>query len=218
MSASNTAFLFVPGAWCPGYYYHKVAEKIQAQGYKAVYMDLLSMGRKDKAPSLQDVAAHVRSEATDLLGAGHDLVIVGNSYGGFVTLEVCKGLVQTEGSKGGQLKHIITINSPLGQKGQSMKDLVGDEAPIPKDDSDPWLDPVPAHLGYPLLFGSLAEAEGKEYAGMMGAQSLRPLLEPLTFAAYEEVPCTAVISGKDLAYKPESQNEVCVVLGVEFLR
>jgi hypothetical protein len=208
MSPSKTAFLFVPGAWCPGYYYHKVAEKLQAQGHEAVYVDLPSVGRKDDAPGLQDDAAYVHSKATALLDAGNDLVIVGNSYGGFVTVEACKGLVEKRTSSSGQLKHIITINSPLGQKGQSADDLVGDQAPIPKDSTDPWIDPIPGAIAYQVFFGSLGEEEGIKYGNMVAAQSLRALLEPLTFAAYEEVPCTVVISGKDIAFKTETQHVV----------
>ena len=209
MSASKFAFLFVPGAWCPGYYFHKVATKLQSRGYEAVYVNLPSFGRKDKAPGLQDDAAYVRAKATAFLSAGNDVAIVGNSYGGFVSLEACKGLVAPNGAHSGQLKHIITINSPLALKGQSMNDVVGDQAPIPQDSTDPWIDPVPGELGYRVLFGSLGEEEGLKYAAMAGAQSLKPLLEPLTFAAYEEVPCTAVISGKDLAFKPDSQIKAC---------
>ncbi|KAF2679400.1 alpha/beta-hydrolase [Lentithecium fluviatile CBS 122367] len=212
MAASKVAFLFVPGSWCPGYYFHKVSSKLEAQGYTAISVNLPSVGRKDLIPGLEDDAAHVRSEATAFLDAGKDVVIVGNSYGGFVTLEACKGLprklddASKEGS--GILKHIVTINSPLAQKGQSMQDLVGDQAPIPKDSTDPWIEPVPGELGYRVLFGSLNEEEGMKYAGMVQAQCIKPLLEPLTFVGYEEVGCTAVISGKDLAFKKEKQFEL----------
>lgn len=207
---SKSAFLFVPGAWCPSTYFEKVASKLHAQGHSAVAIDLPSVGRKDFMPGLQDDAGHVRSKACELLSTGKHLTIVGNSYGGFVTLEACKGLLEKEkiGENGGVLRSIVTINSPLAQKGQSMNDLVGDQAPIPQDPTDPWIEPVPGELGYRVLFGSLGEEEGLEYAAMAKAQCVKPLLEPLSYAAYEEVDCTVVISEKDLAFKPETQNEV----------
>jgi pimeloyl-ACP methyl ester carboxylesterase len=205
MSSSNTAFLFVPGAWCPGYYYHKVTKKLQDLGHSATYTDLPSVGRKDIVPGLDDDAAHVRIQANALLDAGKDVVIVGNSYGGFVVLEACKGLTHRDG-----LKHIITINSPLALKGQTMQDLVGDQAPVPKDDTKSWIEAGPVELGLMVFFGSLPEEEGRKYAAMVKEQSVKPLREPLSFAAYEEVPCTAVISGKDLAFKTQSQHEVRV--------
>jgi pimeloyl-ACP methyl ester carboxylesterase len=206
----KTAFLFVPGAFCPGSYYHKVTSNLQARGHEAEYLDLPSVGRKDPAPGLQDDASHIRAHATALLDAGKDLVLVGNSYGGFAILEACKGLLNRDASTSGQVKRIVTINSPLAQKGQSMKDLVGDLAPIPEDDSEPWVEPGPVEFGQIVFFGSLGEEEGRRYAGMTRAQSVKPLLEPLSFAALKEVECTVVVSEKDLAYKKERQDEVCV--------
>lgn len=208
MSTPKVAFLCVPGSWCPGYYFHKLTEKLQANGYNATFVDLPSVGRKDEAPGLQDDVAHVRAKGNALLDAGYDLILVGNSYGGFVVLESSKTLVGKSTSNRGSLKHMITINSPSAKPGQSMFDLVGDQAPIPKDSTDPWIEAVPAEFAYRGLFGSLPEEEGLKYGAMVGAQSMKPLLEPLTFAAYEQVPCTAIICGKDIAFKPETQHKV----------
>lgn len=46
MYTTKTAFTFIPGAWCPGYYYHKVTEKLQSLGYSAQYIDLPSVEKR----------------------------------------------------------------------------------------------------------------------------------------------------------------------------
>jgi hypothetical protein len=108
----------------------------------------------------------------------------------------------------GELKNIVTINLPPGIPGQLTKDHVGDQAPIPEETSNPWVDPLSGELGYRVLFGALNEEDGVRYAALVEAQSLNALVEPLAFAAFEVLPTTAVISEKDLAFKPETQDKV----------
>jgi pimeloyl-ACP methyl ester carboxylesterase len=221
MSAQKTAFLFVPGAWCPGFYFHKVTEKLQVQGYEAQYVDLPSVGKKDVAPDLEDDVAIVRSAAIALLDAGNNLIIGGNSYGGFVTLESCKSLVESaRPNSAGHLVHILIIDSFLAEVGDTMKDLA-EGAPVPDNIDDPWIEPVPGVLGYQFFCGSLPAEEGMKYGNMIEAQSVKPMFDPLTFAAYEEVPTTMVIGGRDIALKPERQHESfdkAVKRGVKGLR
>ncbi|KAF2241764.1 alpha/beta-hydrolase [Trematosphaeria pertusa] len=211
MSHSTTAFLFVPGAWCPSTYYSKVVSLLTAQGYTAFAFNLPSCGKKDTVPTFADDVTHIRSHATSLLDAGKDVVIVGNSYGGFVTLESCKGLAkkdrEADGKTGGTLKGIILIGSFLAEVGNTMKELTAGHVPLPPDLSDPWIEPVPGDAGYRFLCGSLPEEEGLKWGNMVRAQCVAPFVEPLTYAAYEEVPTTMVIGGKDVALPPDVQHE-----------
>ncbi|KAF2642936.1 alpha/beta-hydrolase [Massarina eburnea CBS 473.64] len=224
MPPKKTAFLFIPGAWCPAYFFHKVTEKLQAQGYTAQALDLPSIGKKATTPGLQDDIAYVRSAATALLDAGKDLVIVGNSYGGFVTLESAKTLVKSARDHvvgGGELKHLILISSFCAEVGDTMKALATD-APLPASPGeDPWIEPVPGEMNYRFLCGSLSEEEGLRYGNMVRAQCVRPMFEPLTFAAYEVVETTVVVGGRDCALRPEVQEKSfrsAVERGVEGLR
>ncbi|KAJ4289060.1 hypothetical protein N0V90_011402 [Kalmusia sp. IMI 367209] len=205
MSGSKTAFLFIPGAWCPGYYNHYVTEKLQALGHEAIYVDLPSSGKKSGAPGLEDDASHVRAKAAAILDSGKDLVIAGNSYGGFVAQESSKGLTRADRGEGGQLKHIILIASLFAKKGQTMKDLVGDQVPIPEENE--WIEAPPGEMAYKAFFGSLSEEDGLRYGNMIWQQSVRALVEPLTFTAWETVPTTTVVAGKDLALNPQTQIE-----------
>ncbi|KAJ4353660.1 uncharacterized protein N0V89_005390 [Didymosphaeria variabile] len=202
---ANTAFLFVPGAWCPGFYNHKVTDKLQALGYHAVYVDLPSSGKKDDAPGLQEDASHVRTHAAAILDSGSNLVIAGNSYGAFVAQEACEGLTKASRPDGSHVCHIVIIASFFARKGQTMKDLVDGQVPIPEDNE--WLEAPPGDAAYKAFFSSLSEDEGLKYGNMLREQSTRALVEPLTFAAWETVPTTMVVAGKDLALKPQTQSE-----------
>ncbi|KAF1952698.1 alpha/beta-hydrolase [Byssothecium circinans] len=222
MAAKNTAFLFVPGAWCPGYYFHKVTEKLEAQGYETKSIDNATLGKQEIAPPLEDDLNRVRSVAASFLDRGKDLVIVASSYGGFVTSESCKTLVKSARKDSpGELKHIVLLGSVMPEVGERMKDLV-ERAPLPESaDEHSWVEVLDAEQNYQQLFGSLPEDEGLKYGKLAKAQSMRSMFEPLTFAAYEHVPTTMVIPGRDLVLPPEFQDsmfERAVKRGVKGLR
>ncbi|KAL1608073.1 hypothetical protein SLS60_003012 [Paraconiothyrium brasiliense] len=86
-----------------------------------------------------------------------------------------------------------------------MKDLVDGQVPIPEENE--WIEAPPGEVAYKAFFGSLSEDEGVKYGNMFREQSTRALIEPLTFAAWETVPTTMVVAGKDLALKPQTQSE-----------
>ncbi|CAO2657749.1 Nn.00g038750.m01.CDS01 [Neocucurbitaria sp. VM-36] len=225
MSPSNTAFFFVPGAFCPASYYDKVASLLKARGYSARALDLPSMdlALKDagKTPGLYDDAKYVRENMSDVLDdlrEGKDVIIVASSYGGAVTFEACNGITADErresgkGTRsGGELKHLVLLGVLLAEPGPTVKELVGANVPVDTDSRMPnaatHIDAIDPTIAGAVLCGSLPREE-QEYYGAMGKSiCAQAFNEPLTFAAWEKVPTTLIIGDKDLALAPEKQHE-----------
>ncbi|KAJ4373803.1 hypothetical protein N0V83_002542 [Neocucurbitaria cava] len=237
MSPSSTAFFFVPGAFCPGSYYHKVVSLLQARGYYARALDLPSMDpalrEAGETPGLYADADYVRENVSGPLDEGKHVIIVASSYGSAVTLEACKGITAGEREvnrkgmgSGGELKHLVLLGVLLADAGPTVTELISGVVSV--DDTDARMPGVVTHiepndvgLTSAVLCGSLPKEE-QEYYGAMGKPiSAKAFNEPLTFAAWEKVPTTLIIGDKDLALAPERQHEYfdkAVGKGVSHLR
>jgi pimeloyl-ACP methyl ester carboxylesterase len=225
MSPPNPTFIFVPGAFSPAHYFHKVLSILHTRGFTtSLALDLPSMDptlhAEGQTPGLYADASLVRDTATSFLTSGQDVILVGNSYGGAVSQEASKGLVGAgQGNGKGQLKQIILINSLMCDAGFTIADLVGGNLPL--DTSTKYIPPIdPAVAGH-VLFPSLPKAEQDEYAAMGKQMSALALLEPLTFAAWKEVDFTVIIGEKDVPAPIEKQVEFydkAVEIGVKGAR
>ena len=199
--SAKPVFILVPGAFCPGLYFHKVADILKSQGYEAISIDRPTLGRKPEipAPSLYDDGDHVRSIAAGLLDSGKDVILCANSYGGSVVYEACKGITKSERSSkpGGDLRHLVLLGSLLSPKGITVAELLGVQISMDPEEegSGPtYMDQPPAAAMQEVLFGSLPDEEKKHYGSMGRPQSRASMTVPMTFAAYEVVPTTLVIS------------------------
>lgn len=207
-STSKPSFIFIPGAWCPGSYYEKVIPILQSAGYEGIAIDLLSVGRKDTAPTGYDDAAHLRAKATELLDQGKDVILVANSYGGWVAQEASKGLARADRNTGGAVVHLVLLDTLLVPEGATFSSLVAQYVPAPITDPNiEWIDPVPGEHAGALLFGSMSQEEQLHYSNMGAAHSMKSLADPLTYAAWQHIPTTSVIGENDLALPPEVQHK-----------
>jgi pimeloyl-ACP methyl ester carboxylesterase len=211
MSPPNPTFIFVPGAFSPSHYFHKVLSLLHTKGFStAQAVDLPSMDpelhAQGQAPGLYADASFLRDIASSCLASGQDVILVGNSYGGAIAQEASKGLVNTSVGEGkGQLKHIILLNSLMADAGFTIADLVGGNLPL--DTSTKYIPPIDLAFAGAVLFPSLPKAEQDEYAAMAKQISAQAFLEPLTYAAWKEVDFTVIISGNDVPAPAERQVE-----------
>lgn len=209
-TARKTTFLCIPGAMCPGYFYHKVTEQLQAKGFEAQYIDNRTLGRQSIPPGLEDDVEQIRTVATALLDAGKDVILVGNSYGGALASEVCKTLIPTarpDATASGVLKHLVILSSFLPLEGETMK-VLAQSALLPDDpDEQQWLGPFPAEMAYAAFFPRVSTEEGPKYAAMTNAQAMKPLFQPLTFPGWKYIPTTYVVPENDQAVLPELQHQ-----------
>jgi pimeloyl-ACP methyl ester carboxylesterase len=210
MSPKNTTFIFIPGAFSPSHYFHKVLSLLHSQGYTAsLAIDLPSLDASlhsaGETPGLYADAAFVRDTATTHLTSGRDVILVGNSYGGAVASEAAKGLIIPKQDGKGELKHVILINSLMADVGFTIADLVGGNLPL--DLSGPTIPPIDPLYAGSVLFPSLPKDEQDELAKMGKAMSSSAFLEPLTYAAWRDVEYTVIIAGNDVPAPPEKQME-----------
>jgi pimeloyl-ACP methyl ester carboxylesterase len=210
MSPQNTTFIFIPGAFSPSHYFHKVLSLLHSHGYTtSIALDLpsldASLHARGETPGLYADATFVRDTATTHLTSGRDVILVGNSYGGAVASEAAKGLVVPKEDSKGQLKHIILINSLMADVGFTIADLVGGNLAL--DTSATTIPPIdPAYAGS-VLFPSLPKAEQDELASMGKSMSSSAFLEPLTYAAWKDVEYTVIIAENDVPAPLEKQVE-----------
>jgi pimeloyl-ACP methyl ester carboxylesterase len=218
MFPSNTAFFCIPGGFCPGAYFHKVVDLLQAQGHEATALDLPSMDAslrdQGKMPGMYDDAVYVRSAVSKSMDKGKDVVLVASSYGGAVVFEACKGLMGEErgaGKKGGELKHLVLLGVLLCEPGITVKELVEVNVPMGEDleptPAPTHIPPMPASIAGPLLCGSLSEEEQEHYLGMAKPISVQAFVEPITYVGWKDVLSTLIIGEKDVILSPERQTE-----------
>jgi pimeloyl-ACP methyl ester carboxylesterase len=213
MSPQTTTFIFVPGAFSPSHYFHKVLSLLHSRGYTtSLALDLPSMDAtlhaQNLTPGLYADASFVRDTITTHLSSGEDVILVGNSYGGAVASEAAKGLIHPNQAKQdgkGALKHIILINSLMADTTFTIADLVGGNLPL--DTSSPTIPPIDPSYAGSVLFPSLPLAEQIELANMGIPISSKAFLEPLTYAAWRDVEYTVVIGGNDVPAPRERQEE-----------
>jgi pimeloyl-ACP methyl ester carboxylesterase len=203
-------FILVPGAFCPSHYFHKVIALLSPT-HTVTAVDLPSMSaslRAQKTPAgLYADAEHVRNIARVSLDQGHDVVLVGSSYGAAVCMEACKSLTgRAEGQA--RIIHIIALCSIMADVGFTIADLVGGNLPIETGSSSPtYHETMDPSVAGALLCGSLPKSEQDEYTAMGKAICAKAFAEPLTFAAWKEVPMTLVVAGADMVLPVEKQVE-----------
>ena len=218
LSSSTTAFVLVPGGFCPSSLWEGVVGILSSQGYPVHAIDLPSVGERLEGPaSMQDDAAHVRSKCSEYMSSGKNVVLVGNSYGGFVITEAAKGLDLPQSKSNqqqGKLIHLIYLASLLAPLGTTVSALLAGEIPVatsPPPSSSPsvpagYLPPPPPSLSGPMIFSLLPPPQQSHHASLCLPMSAAAQIDPLTYAGYEAFPTTMVIPKLDKCVDPEWQR------------
>jgi pimeloyl-ACP methyl ester carboxylesterase len=166
-----------------------------------------SLRAQNTSAGLYADAEHVRSIAAASLDQGHNVILVGSSYGGAVCMETCKSLTG-RGEDQAQVVHIVALGTIMADVGFTIADLVGGNLPIESGSSRPtYHEPIDPSVTGAVLCGSLPKHEQDEYAAMGIPICAQAFTEPLTFAAWKEVPTTLVVAGADMALPVEKQVE-----------
>ncbi|KAF2034509.1 alpha/beta-hydrolase [Setomelanomma holmii] len=216
MPPSSPTFICIPGAFSPSTYFHKLVSHLTSLGHTVQAIDLPSTDPSVRAqgatPGLYADAEYVRNSASSALDAGHDVILVANSYGSAVAMEACKTITPSErtesGKTGGQLKHLVLLGGLLMDTGITVQELLGDKGPpVDMSVSVTYIEPIPPVIAGAMLVGSLPKEEQEQYGAMGKAICVQAFLEPLTFAAWKEVPTTVVVGANDAALAPEMQSE-----------
>lgn len=128
-TATKPAIVIIPASFSPLSLYSAVITDLESHGYSVHGVELQTVGRREKAPSMYDDAAAVASVASKLAEEGKDVVLVAHSYGGLVACEASKGLAKSvrekEGKQGG-IARIVFVAAVVPSEGQSLMDAMVD--------------------------------------------------------------------------------------------
>lgn len=211
---ATTAFVLVPGAFCPASYYHRVTAKLTTFGYAAYETDLESVGeRPQKGPAtMQEDASHIHTVIASLLDQGKSVVLAANSYGGFIATEAARGLSraerEVEGKPGGALVGLVFLASLLAPVGICVHELVGGHVPVKTESTmGDYIPPPDPETAGGYICSDLSEDEQRHYARLQRCHSAVSMTGRLTYAGYEHIPTTVLVSENDQALPPGVQHE-----------
>jgi pimeloyl-ACP methyl ester carboxylesterase len=128
---AKPTIIIIPGSFCPIYPYAPIISELEAHGYPVHGIELETVGRREKAPSMYDDAAAVASLVSQLADEGKDVVLVPHSYGGIVACEASKGLaksVREKEGKAGGIVRIVFVTAVVPSEGQCLQDVFGNQA------------------------------------------------------------------------------------------
>jgi pimeloyl-ACP methyl ester carboxylesterase len=137
------AFVLVHGAWCGGYIWRGVADRLRASGHRVFTPTLTGLADRshllsptiDLATHIADVVNLVRWESL------HGLVLVGHSYGGMVINGVAEALRE------GAIRSIVFLDACVPRDGESTVTI---EEPLAEAfESDPLPFPFTGQTGRP---------------------------------------------------------------------
>jgi pimeloyl-ACP methyl ester carboxylesterase len=134
-----STYVFVPGGWHGGWCWKRVADRLRAGGNDVFTPTLTGLGERAHLlnPTV-DVETHVADvlaviEWEDL----HDVVLVGHSYGGMVITAIADRAPE-------RLARVVYVDALWPQDGESVADIVGEEAArtVTAAQSDPATGPL----------------------------------------------------------------------------
>ena len=115
MAIISPTFVLVPGAWQGGWAWQPVARRLREAGHAAVTITLPGLADGDERAGLRlsDAVGHVVAEVSrrDL----NEVVLVGQSWGGYVITGAAHGLA-------GRLSTVIYYNAVVPARGTAMVD------------------------------------------------------------------------------------------------
>jgi pimeloyl-ACP methyl ester carboxylesterase len=195
--SSHVSILLVPGAWHGPWAWDQVSRRLAARGFNVSVLDLASTGAEPATlGGLYDDAARFQETAARLPGT---VVAVGHSYGGMVLSQGAAGLPN--------VGHLVYLAAFMLDAGQSVLSLFGGQIPpILSLDADARatrpVDPA-------ALFYNGCSPESTDYAiAQLTPQSVSSFQQPLTAAAWRDVPSTYILTAQDRGIPASAQDQM----------
>ncbi len=184
------------------WWWHRTAGLLQERGVPSVAPALPSCGEAGVpggvgGPGLTEDVAAVRQVLAD---GDEPTVVVAHSYGGIVTAEAAAGLAS--------VRHLLLVASYLPEVGQSLSQF-GDGAPAPYLDVDP--DAGTFGVRPELLADTFLQDCDPDVRAQavdhLAWQSVHVTGQPVGAAAWQEVPSTYLVCGRDRGTSARLQRE-----------
>jgi pimeloyl-ACP methyl ester carboxylesterase len=165
MSDKLSTFVLVHGAWCGGWVWREVADRLRANGHHVYTPTLTGQGERSHLLSPQiNLTTHI-TDVVNLIKWEQlsNIVLVGHSYGGMVVSGV------TEKVAGGTIGSIVFLDAAVPSDAQSLYDFLG--APM-----------VPEGIVPPPAINP----QGRPHTSLENLDRLRSLLSPQSRACFAE--------------------------------
>lgn len=181
--------LLVHGAWHGAWCWDLLRPELEALGRPTRTVDLPSGGRRSDLR--RDAEA-----VLDAVGAvDGPVVIVAHSYGAVPVTQAVADATRVT-----RIVYLAGYQLDVGESVFGFHD-----EPVP-DDADGFL-PVPSDA-ISMFYADVPPERATAAVARLVQQSLRPLTEPLTRAAWRTVPSTYIVCERDRALSPQSQEQV----------
>lgn len=203
--------IFVHGACVKNgsWWWHRAGALLQERGVMSEAPPLPSCGETGTpagpdGPGLAEDVVAVRSVLT---ANTEPTVVVAHSYGGIVTAEAAAGL--------DTVRHLLLVSSYLPEPGESL-------ASFGSDEPAPFLDVDPAGGTFRVREDMLVETflqdcdvQVQEQAGHeLAPQGLQVITQPVSAAAWRDVPTTYLVCSLDRGTSAQRQREYARRAGV----
>lgn len=192
--ASRPALLLVHGAWFGAWCWDEVRLDLITRGWRVHTVDLPSVAdRGSPRLGLFDDARMVRQRIIEI---GGPVVVVAHSYGGAVASQAAAELPS--------VRHLVYICAFQMDVGECLKSLI-DQLP------DWWKiegDIVTPRDARELFFHDVPRETAERAVGRLKPSSARVGAEPLTAAAWREIPSTYIVTDRDRAAPPAGQASI----------
>ncbi|MEJ0028454.1 MAG: alpha/beta fold hydrolase [Rhizomicrobium sp.] len=207
-----SSFVLVHGAWHGGWCWHRIVDRLQAMGHRAVAPDM--PGHGDDATPIEDVTL---DDIVDRIGETIDaqdekVVLVGHSYGGAM-------ITQTAERHADKIKSLVYLTAFLPDNGQTVEELA-------RADGDSRLnggiylsaDEVTAHVRPEAVrggfYGDCSDDDAAFAAARLRPEAVAGLRTPIrtTPARFGRLPRTYIECLKDKAISIAMQRRLHAAL------
>ncbi len=192
-----TTVVLVHGAWGGSWVWERVVPLLEERGVHAVTVDLPTVDCDPASPV--GLAADVAAVEAVLDGAAGPFVVCGHSYGGMVITQAAAGR--------SDVVHLVYVCAFMPEEGESLFMLTGGPAPWITVLEDGRTLPDPEHAAR-VSYADCDPDTRTEAIRRRRAQVRDPFVEPVSAAAWREIPSTYVVCTEDESMPVEVQRGV----------
>jgi hypothetical protein len=209
MAKDNVEIVIIPGSFATPPPYEVLVKGLEAKGYRARVVPLLSVndGTRLPAATMQDDAAAIRSVVQSILDHPTDprnVVLAAHSYGGVPTTEAVRGLSSSaraaEGKEGAtSVVGTLYMAAFIPQVGESTRDIIRTNPDLSEDFRDPaptrgtYYRATPAEYA-PFVFNDVEDpAEAARLIATFSRHSADSYDGEVSYAAWRDIPSIQIV-------------------------
>jgi pimeloyl-ACP methyl ester carboxylesterase len=194
-----TTFVLIPGAGGDAWYWHRVTPLLRAAGHEAIAVDLPAGDDKAGWQEYADCAVAAGARAT---AADGDLVVVGQSMGGFTAPLVAGGL---------PVSRLVLVNAMIpapGETGGDWSSNTGSRAARRELDERAGRDPDAPFDPRATFFHDVPDDVTEEGMRRPRPQSDTPFAQPWPMDAWPDLPTRVLCGSDDRLFPVDFQDRV----------